>query len=188
MTPRIGSQYQTMPRHHLRTSVVIASGNMSAIDLSGLNATLRDLITQMGKARVDRYERQGWFDSSPGSANKLVCNMQSYIVALALAKQGYNASIAVGADHNHAVVVIENKGNLYAADPRMQIPFKAVSKQELKAMLGLFSLFKYPQEYKLLNVRQAHHNDVAKRIMLVLNEHKVQASEIRYLLRDALSR
>ncbi len=142
----------------------------------------------MGQARVDRYERQGWFDSSMASQDKLVCNMQSYIVGLALAKRGYNASVAVGSDRNHAVVVIEHEGKLYAADPRMQIPFKAVSKQELEKMLGIFGWFQRPQKYRLLNVNQAEPKYVVEYIMRALNNHNIEAPEIRYLLRSALRR
>jgi hypothetical protein len=70
----------------------------------------------------------------------------------------------------------------------MQIPFKAVSKQELEKMLGIFGWFQRPQKYRLLNANQAEPKYVFEYITRVLNNYNIEAPEIRYLLRGALRR
>ena len=158
--------------------------NSRSIDLADVNKIFYDLIKEMGQARLNGYENHGFLNTGLGAKNKLSCVEQSYILGKALTLRGYSASLAIGKDRNHAVVVIQNGNQRYAADPRMNTPFKSITKAELEQRLGLFSWLKKPQRFDLFDVRKINRD--LPELQSILSDYRVDSPELRYIIRAPL--
>jgi hypothetical protein len=157
------------------------SANANGLSLAKANEFLHGLIKEMGRARFDGNHLWGVLDTFDGA--KLTCGEQSYIIAKALALNGYVASLAVNADKRHVVVVIQDSHQMYAADPRMNTPFEKVSKDSLQKMLNRFSLMP-ANGYALKDVRRLNANidDILRGLAFYGND----SQEIKYILKAPL--
>ena len=158
------------------------SANANGYSLADANGVFHDLIKAMGKARFDGNHLLGVLDTFDGA--KLTCGEQSFIIAKALALKGYAASLAENADKKHVVVVIRDGNQMYAADPRMNIPFRKVSKDTLQKMLNQFSLFMPAKGYELKDVRSLKVNtdDIFRGLAFYGNDSR----ELKYILNAPL--
>lgn len=188
MIPKIGIQ---SPSWDLQNNLQIAraensintnSANVRSLPLADVNGLFRDLIKAMGVARFDGVRLWGVLDTFDGA--KLTCGEQSFIIAKALALRGHAASLAVNADNRHVVVVIRDGKQMYAADPRMNIPFKKVTEDALQKMLNQFSLLVPAKSFAIKDVRSLKVNtdDILRGLAFYGNDSR----ELKYILNAPL--
>ena len=188
MIPKLSNQISSWtPRNNLQivraeNSSGINSANANGDSLADANGVFHDLIKAMGKARFDGSHFWGVFDTFDGA--KLTCGEQSFVIAKALALRGYDASLAVNADKRHVVVVIRDGNQMYAADPRMNIPFKKVTKDALQKMLNQFSLLTPAKSFATKDVRSLKVNtdDIFRGLAFYGNDSR----ELKYILNAPL--
>ena len=143
-----GASPQILPAqiHQIQLAQAV---NSRSIDLARVNTLFHGLLKEMGPARLNGDEKLGFLNSGLFAKKKLSCAEQSYILGKALILQGHSALLAAGEDGEHVVVIFKEGNHWYAADPRMNIPFKPIKGPELERMLGHFSLFKRSQKFDL---------------------------------------
>lgn len=149
------------------------------------NQTFKHLLNAMGSARLNgRHDTQSFFATLFGAKDMLSCIEQSYLIARAL-PSSLNPRLAMSMDRNHAVVTLTVEGVTYAADPRMNVPFKRVSYEQLENMLGTFS-GNEPQKFSSRSLEQMgtqRRNHMHIFIRKVLESHDIQNQSLDKLIR-----